>query len=166
MPPPRDVSTPHARATSRLGAPLLNAFDGDDDGNDDRPGGWVLLFEPELHLGGDVVVPYVAGWRRERMTELPMTAFLVQPPDWLCETLSAPTQALDRGRKLRVYAREQVPYVWFVDPLVETLEVLRLDGETYRLATPRFAGPVAGLAGPLPDPSRRDSSAASRAASR
>ena len=33
------------------------------------PGGWVILDEPELHLGRrpDKLVPDLAGWRRERM---------------------------------------------------------------------------------------------------
>ena len=33
------------------------------------PGGWWIIDEPELHLGE--VVPDLAGWRRERMVELP-----------------------------------------------------------------------------------------------
>ncbi len=121
---------PHARATSRLGARLGRAFD-DDDG--DGPGGWILLDEPELHFGADVVVPDVAGWRRARMPELPTTAFLTLAPDWVCETLSTSTEALDRGRKRRVYGREGVGDLWFINPTVKTLEVHRLDGETYRV---------------------------------
>jgi hypothetical protein len=38
------------------------------------PGGWVLLDEPELHLGEDIVVPDMGGWRRERMPEVPFDA--------------------------------------------------------------------------------------------
>lgn len=121
---------PHARATTRLGARLGRAFDDDDGGG---PGGWILLGEPELHFGTDVVVPDVAGWRRTRMPELPMDAFLTIAPDWVCETLSPSTEALDRGRKARGYAREGVTHLWFVNPTVKTLEVHRLDGETYRV---------------------------------
>lgn len=54
-------------------------------------------------------------------------------PDWICEVLSASTHKLDRGEKLPIYARERVGHVWLVDPLEQYLEVLRLDGETYRL---------------------------------
>jgi len=97
------------------------------------PGGWVFLFEPELHLGADVLVPDVAGWRCERMPELPREAGIRLPPGWLCEVLSPSTERVDRARKLGVYAREGVGHVWLVNPLTHTLEVLRLDGAGYRL---------------------------------
>lgn len=98
------------------------------------PGGWVLLDQPELHLGADVVVPDLAGWRRERMPEIPVELpYFVLSPDWVCEVLSPSTAAFDRGRKLGVYARERVTHVWFVEPVSQMLEVLRLDGETYRI---------------------------------
>ena len=31
------------------------------------PGGWLILDEPELHLGDEVIVPDLAGWRRDRL---------------------------------------------------------------------------------------------------
>ena len=42
------------------------------DGSEDlaSPGGWWLLFEPELHLGNDILVPDLAGWRREHLPVL------------------------------------------------------------------------------------------------
>ena len=40
------------------------------------PGGWWILDEPELHLQQDVVVPDIAGWRRERMADLPETNYI------------------------------------------------------------------------------------------
>jgi len=91
------------------------------------PGGWWILDEPELHLGDDVMVPDIVGWRRSRMPGVPETAYFPLAPDWICEVLSPSTAALDRVGKLAVYAREQVPFAWFVDPLARTLEVLRLD---------------------------------------
>lgn len=36
--------------------------------------------------------------------------------------------------KVPTFAREQIRHVWLVDPVLETLEVLRLDGRGYRLA--------------------------------
>ena len=57
---------PHARAASVLGALLGAPFDQGRDG----PGGWVILDEPELHFGRDVLVPDIAGWRRERLPAL------------------------------------------------------------------------------------------------
>jgi Uma2 family endonuclease len=116
---------PHARATSRLGA-ALDAFD--EEGNTPaRPGGWILLDEPELHFGTDVVVPDIAGWQRERMPRVPDAPWLELAPDWLCEMLAPSTARIDRTRKLAIYAREGVRLVWLVDPLQKTLEVLALD---------------------------------------
>ena len=114
---------PHARAATVLGVELGNAFDRGRDG----PGGWVILDEPELHFGNDVLVPDLAGWRRERLPTVPAAAYMTLAPDWVCEVLSASTEALDRGKKLRVYAREGVAHVWLLDPLRRTLEVLALE---------------------------------------
>jgi Uma2 family endonuclease len=70
------------------------------------------------------------------MPELPDAAFVTLSPDWVCEVLSPSTHAFDRSKKLPVYRRERVPHVWLLDPEAKTLEVYRLDGETYRwLAT-------------------------------
>jgi Uma2 family endonuclease len=98
------------------------------------PGGWVILYEPELHLGADIVVPDLAGWRREKMPEVPSGAYLSVAPDWACEVLSPSTAGVDRVRKGRIYARERVQHVWFVDPTAQVLEVWRFDGEGYRVA--------------------------------
>lgn len=119
----------HTRAASSLSGELHGPFDRGRGG----PGGWIILFEPELHLNGDVLVPDIAGWRRERMPALPPTSAFELAPDWVCEVLSASTAALDRTQKLPVYAREQVRHVWLIDPIARTLEALRLDGETYRI---------------------------------
>jgi hypothetical protein len=122
----------HAHVSSRLGMKLGGPFDLGEGG----PGGWVLLDEPELHFGGrqEVLVPDLAGWRRERMPEVPDVAAIGLPPDWLCEVLSPSTAALDRTRKMRVYAREGVAHVWLIDPIVRTLEVFRLDGRQWLAA--------------------------------
>lgn len=113
----------HADASSGLGGALRGPFDRGRGG----PGGWRILFEPELHLGRDVLVPDLAGWRRERMPQVPDEAYISLVPDWVCEVLSPSTAALDRARKLPIYAREQVSHAWLVDPIARTLEVLRLE---------------------------------------
>jgi Uma2 family endonuclease len=84
-------------------------------------------------LASDVVVPDLAGWRRSTLPELPDEAYLTVRPDWLCEVLSPSTQRTDRVLKLSLYRREAVPYVWLLDPAAKTLEILRLDGASYRL---------------------------------
>ena len=116
-------AAPHARAASRLGMELRPL-----DRLKAGPGGWILLDEPELHLRGDALVPDLAGWRRERMPELPDVAAFELAPDWVCEVLSPSTQSHDRVKKMGVYAREGVGHVWLVDPLAQTLEVYRAAG--------------------------------------
>lgn len=125
---PRPAS-PHAVASSALGEELGPPFKRGRGG----PGGWVILDEPELHFGGDVLVPDLGGWRRERMPEVRDVAAFTLAPDWACEVLSPSTAAIDRGEKMPVYARERVGHLWLVDPLLRTLEVFRLDGDGYRV---------------------------------
>lgn len=127
---PRPAS-PHSRAASRLGMDLGGPFDRGKGG----PGGWILLDEPELHLGPNVLVPDVAGWRRERMPEMPLAAAFDIAPDWVCEVLSPSTAATDRTDKLPLYAAAGVRHAWYVDPLARTLEVFALDGASFRLIT-------------------------------
>ncbi|TDI45858.1 MAG: Uma2 family endonuclease [Acidobacteria bacterium] len=115
----------HARAASILGADLVSQFDGPG-GEGESPGGLWFLYEPELHFDDDVVVPDIAGWRRECVPELPDVAWFDVAPDWLCEVISPSTESIDRGRKLRIYAREGVSHVWLLNPVVKLLEVYRL----------------------------------------
>src|ERR671910_2136553 len=135
---PRPASR-HALAASvllgELGPPFHHGRGG--------PGGWWILFEPELHLGDDVLVPDLAGWRRERMPEFPDTAFFTVTPDWVCEVVSPGTERLDRAKKVPVYAREGAAHLWLVNPLARTLEVYRLaEGRWLLLATREGAARV------------------------
>ena len=118
---------PHARAAMIISR-ALDPFDSRI-GSPDGPGGWWMLFEPELHLGADIVVPDIAGWRRERMPVLADIPYTEQAPDWVCEVVSPSTGRTDRIRKMPMYAREQVGHLWLVDPLQRTLEVYRLEGD-------------------------------------
>ena len=119
-------ATPHARAASAIGSDLFGGFDGPP-GGANRPGGWWILDEPELHLEEDVLVPDIAGWRIERMPAIPNVVGITLVPDWVCEVISPSTGRLDRTRKMPVYAREGVTHLWLVDPLARTLEVYRLE---------------------------------------
>ncbi|WP_433926114.1 Uma2 family endonuclease [Sorangium cellulosum] len=119
----------HARAASSLGIELGGPFDHGKNG----PGGWWILGEPELHFPDpasprdvEVLVPDIAGWRRERMPELPETAYFSLAPDWICEVLSPSTEQVDRKEKMPIYAREGVQHAWLVDPIQRTLEVFSL----------------------------------------
>ena len=122
---------PHTKVATRLGVGLGAPFDVGQGG----PGGWILLDEPELHLGPepDIVVPDLAGWKRTRMDSIPAKPFLTLAPDWIAEIVSPSTEAEDRGEKMTIYARERVPHAWLLDPQVRTLEIFRLDGETWRM---------------------------------
>ena len=68
---------PHTVAASalasELGAPFQHARGG--------PGGWWIVHKPELHLGADVIVPDLAGWRRSRVPQVPPVAAMTIPPD-------------------------------------------------------------------------------------
>ncbi len=117
----------HARVYSSLGGNLWNPFDKGSGG----PGGWWILDEPELHLGENVLVPDLAGWRRERMPALPDTAWFELAPDWVCEILSPATARTDRVLKMPLYAQQGVRHLWLVDPDIRTLEVYSLDAQQH-----------------------------------
>jgi Uma2 family endonuclease len=113
---------PHIRAAYRLGL-LLGPFDMGREGL----GGWLIRPEPELHLRADILVPDLAGWRRERLPAMPQGVAVTVAPDWVCEVLSPSTERLDRGRKMAIYAREGVKHLWLMDPRIQSLEVHRLE---------------------------------------
>lgn len=122
---------PHTSVASALGAELAQPFHRGRGG----PGGWIILDEPELHLGPEIVVPDLAGWRRERLPGIRNVAYFTLAPDWLCEVISPSTEKLDRAKKLPIYAAHGVRHVWLINPLQRTLEVLRLhDGNWLTLA--------------------------------
>jgi len=135
---PRPASR-HAWASSGIGAKLSPPFGYGDNG----PGGWWIIDEPELHLGEDILVPDLAGWRHETMPEYPDVTFFDIAPDWVCEVLSPSTARIDRHEKTGIYAREGVSHMWLVDPLARTLEVMELrEGHWVLLATLADDDPV------------------------
>ena len=135
---------PHTSAASRLNGLLAPPFDFGSGG----PGGWIILFEPELHLGADIVIPDLAGWRRDRLPSVPNDAFFTLAPDWVCELLSRTTAASDRAEKLPIYAAAGVQHVWLVDAIQRTLEVLRACERTWLLVNV-FRGDVRVRAEPF-----------------
>lgn len=124
---------PHTAARSQLsmlvGPPFRYGRGG--------PGGWVILDEPGLHFGPrsdphTVLIPDLGGWRRERMPETPGTPAIYLAPDWVCEVLSPSTALHDRKRKMKVYAKEEVSFLWLIDPILRSLETYRLEGGAWR----------------------------------
>ncbi|KQP51405.1 hypothetical protein ASG40_14205 [Methylobacterium sp. Leaf399] len=131
----------HAMAASDLGSVLGPPYRHGRGG----PGGWIFMIEPELHLGSHVVVPDLAGWRRERMIAEPATAFVETPPDWVCEILSPSTARLDRGPKRRIYAEAGVSHLWLLDPGEGVLEGFALTGRQWLLLGTVARGDVVAL---------------------
>ncbi len=120
----------HVVVASSLGAELGGAFQAGRHG----PGGWWILDEPELHWDEDVLVPDLAGWRRERLPEIPDEPAFTLVPDWVCEILSPSTARVDLMRKLPRYAVAGVRHAWLVNPSLRSLEVFRLEGPSWVLA--------------------------------
>ncbi len=118
-----------ARCYSAIGAALFDPYDRGRGG----PGGWWILDEPELHLAGHVLVPDLAGWRRERLPRLPDTAWFEQALDWVCEILSPATARVDRAEKLPLYAGLGVGHAWLVDPDLRLLEAYENQGGRWLL---------------------------------
>ena len=120
---------PHTRAATAATAEIYGPYDRGRGG----PGGWWILFEPELHFTSNILVPDIAGWRRERMPEIPSDHRFTVVPDWVCEVISPSSATTDRIRKLRIYARAGVQYAWIIDPLAKSLEVYRNTSEAWLL---------------------------------
>ncbi len=117
----------HARASFRMAGRLDRLTD------DGGPSGWHFAMEPELHLGPDVLVPDLAGWRRERMPVYPDTAATDLAPDWVCEILSPGTRRFDLTEKRELYRLNAVPHLWLLDPEARTLETFTLTGGSWTL---------------------------------
>lgn len=113
---------PHNTASFALGNRIGPKFQDGEGG----PGGWIFMNEPELHLGANVVVPDIAGWRRERMPKMPAKSYVETAPDWVCEVLSDSTEDYDRKEKRDIYGMAGVSFLWLLDPRRKFLEVFQL----------------------------------------
>lgn len=113
----------HAHAGSILGGELVPAYRLGRGG----PGGWIILDEPEIWLSEHILVPDLAGWRKERLLGLPKTEWRSVSPDWVCEIVSPGTARIDKVRKMPIYAQFGVQHLWVVDPATRTLDVFQLD---------------------------------------
>jgi Uma2 family endonuclease len=123
----------HMEVAKKLSAHLVTRFEK----GGGSLGGWWIGVEPELHFGQDVLVPDLAGWRRERLLQ-PLNRgrhFTTLAPDWVCEVLSPSTARVDRDRKMPIYFRQGVSQAWLIDPRKCTLEVYQRGRAGWRLAT-------------------------------
>ena len=132
----------HSRAETNIIGDLAGPFDRGRGG----PGGWWLLVEPELHLGLHVLVPDIAGWRRERLPTIPDAAGIAVAPDWICEVLSPSTAKVDRTRKMSIYCQQCVDYLWLVDPILRVVEVYRRRDQEWVVAGMYTDAPRARIA--------------------
>jgi Uma2 family endonuclease len=122
---------PHARTEVELAYDLVGSYGRGRGG----PGGWWILVETEIHFITDreVAVPDLAGWRRERMPQIPEGHRFEIVPDWICEILSPSTASKDREVKMPIYAHYGVAYAWLVDPKRRSLEAFALEESEWRL---------------------------------
>ena len=114
---------PHSSAEStlmeELGPPFARGRGG--------PGGWIILFEPELHLGSNVLVPDLAGWRRETMSAIAKTpAYFTSVPTGSARCCRRPPSGSIAAPKSGCTPRPASSQAWLINPLQHTLEVLRL----------------------------------------
>lgn len=125
-------SGPHGRTQSRVAAKIGGPYDRRP-GNR-APGGWWTVTAVEIELEAHQVYrPDVAGWRRERLPELPSKSPITVRPDWVCEVLSESNASNDLVKKMRGYHRAGLPHYWIVDPREETLTVYRWTAEGFLL---------------------------------
>lgn len=120
---------PHVEAAGVLHGVLFSAF-WRELGN---PGGWVILPEPKILFGKQLLVPDLAGWRVDRYVRPKKGPYEIVP-DWVCEILSPSTARFDRATKLPIYSEAGAVYAWIIDLAVRTLEVLRQQQESWLIA--------------------------------
>ena len=126
----------HANTLSVLSSELIPPYRF---GRGGGPGGWVIIVEPEVMLGENLLVPDITGWKQERLTVNPQENWIAVVPDWVCEVLSPGTFLHDRTRKMDIYARHGVPYLWFIDPVARLLETFKLEKDKW-LVMKNYAG--------------------------
>jgi Uma2 family endonuclease len=122
-------SSRHTHTSSSLGGELFGPYQKSRGG----PGGWVIWDEPELHLGGHVLVPDLAGWRKERLHHSSESHGITVAPDWVCEVISPSSMRTDRVLKMPRYAECGVHYLWLVDPVLKILEAYKLEAGRWTL---------------------------------
>lgn len=98
-----------------------------------RKAGQVLVAPMDVHLpSGDILEPDVLFVATSRLDIVKKWVYGV--PDLVVEVLSPSKRSRDRRLKRGVYAENEVPEYWIVDPDEHAIDVLRLDGRAYALA--------------------------------
>jgi Uma2 family endonuclease len=97
------------------------------------PGGWIILVEPEIGFGENILVPDLGGWKRERFPAHEEHNWISAPPDWVCEILSPSTARKDKTGKMPLYAAHGVSHLWLLEPVAKSLDVFRLESGRWSL---------------------------------
>jgi Uma2 family endonuclease len=118
----------HSNVSTALGVKVGGPFQYGEGGG---PGGWIILFEPEIHIKDDIVVPDFAGWKRERLSKPPDEAYFSTVPDWICEILSPSSVKTDRIIKQQLYLSWKINHYWIVDPILKSVEILERAAENW-----------------------------------
>lgn len=115
----------HQLVVGRIGSDIEPAYNRGRGG----PGGWWILPEAGIQLlpRAPEFSPDLAGWRMERMPELPDGPITVAP-DWVCEVLSPTTRRHNLVVKKPFYASIGVPWLWMVDSEAMAVTVHELRG--------------------------------------
>lgn len=113
---PRPVAR-HRRAQRNL-QDALRGLDGGVGGT-----GWWIEQEPDVRFGDRTTSPDIAGWRVERCPDPPDGSPITLLPDFCCEVLSPSTARKDRKKKLPLYAKFGVEWIWIIDPDLYLVEV-------------------------------------------
>lgn len=129
----------HGRAQARTSASVSLSFDRRR-GGPGGPGGWWIASEVDLVLDGRGYRPDLAGWRRDRVPELPTQRPVDVRPDWICEILSDSNRNVDTIKKVRRYHQAGVPHYWLLDTENRSLIVYRNSPEGYVVALTAEAG--------------------------
>lgn len=120
----------HTIAASCLGSDLIPPYQF---GRDGGPGGWIIIIEPEIRLGDDILVPDLAGWKKERFPIEEDSNWISAAPDWVCEILSPKSFRIDKIKKMPLYATHNVGHIWLIDPDAKTMDAFRLESGRWSL---------------------------------
>ncbi len=85
--------------------------------------GWWIEQEPDVRFAVRMTAPDIAGWRVERCPDPPDGSPITILPDFCCEVLSPSTARTDRTKKLPLYAKFGVEWIWLIEPALQLVEV-------------------------------------------
>lgn len=123
-------SRKHGFCVTALGTAITGPYQFGQGGG---PGGWVIIIEPEIGLGENIVVPDLAGWKRARFPFQEESNWITVVPNWIGEILSPSTLRNDKVKKMPLYAQYGVEHIWLVDPSAMTLDAFRLESGRWLL---------------------------------